>query len=146
MKLLPFLSLAAISGLASAATAIPSGEAIQPRAEGSRWDYVSYYFEDGRAMPSGTSTEKVVETRIVDGRTLYRIRLISDWRGFWERLFLKQLDPEDISHFWEYYTDRGSYHFTEDFDDPAPPESLDDFLFSHTPGGTDGSGGGRAQR
>ncbi len=130
MKLLPILSLIIFLGLASAAAAVPSAEAIQPRAGDSRWDTISYYFEDGQPIHSGTSTEKVVETKVIDGQTIYRIQLISDWRGFWERVFFTPLDPEDFSYFWEYYTDRGSYHFTEDYDHPAPPESLEDFDLS----------------
>ena len=80
MKLLPLFSLIIFPGLASASGDIPSAEAIQPRAEGSQWDYLSYYFEAGQPIHSGTSTEKVVETKVIDGETIYRIQLISDWR------------------------------------------------------------------
>jgi|AntAceMinimDraft_17_1070374.scaffolds.fasta_scaffold87198_2 hypothetical protein len=102
-------------------------EAIQPRTAEGKWEFTSVYFEDGTMIPGGTTTEKVMEFRDLEGERIYRIQLLNDWRTLAERLTGQPIDPDSISYFWEYFNEDGSYNFSEDFDSPAPPESLSDF-------------------
>lgn len=106
---------------------VPLEEAIQPRTAESRWDYTSFYFEGTEKVSAGTAKEHVVEVLEIDGVKVYRIEYIMDWRGLMDRLAGTPLDPEDYSYFWEYFDEKGSYNFNEDFDDPQPPQSLSDF-------------------
>ncbi|MEM0966747.1 MAG: hypothetical protein AAGJ81_11415 [Verrucomicrobiota bacterium] len=107
-----------------------SAKEIQPRAEDARWDFTAYYFEDGKQVSGGTSRETVVEVKKLEGKTIYRIELLTDWRTLFERLMGAEIDPDSYSYYWEYLSDEGSYNFWEDWEDPAPPSSLSDFALT----------------
>ncbi|MGE9290049.1 MAG: hypothetical protein ACQKBT_03610 [Puniceicoccales bacterium] len=129
IPLLPaFLCVLAIAapGL-GAAESLPLEKSIQPRAEESRWDYSSYYFVDGEVYSSGSSRERVVEVREIDGVTIFRVEFLMDWRGLFDRLVGTPLNPEDYLYYWEYFDAQGSHNFSEDFEDPQAPTSLDQF-------------------
>jgi hypothetical protein len=125
LRWFPFLLLSV--GVAHSGNAVSLAEAIQPRTGEGRWDYSSYYFTGAQMESAGTSRERVVEVRRIDGVTAFRVEFLSDWRTLSERLLGTPLDPESFSYFWEYYDEEGSYNFFEDFDNPQPPTSLADF-------------------
>jgi len=130
MKLFPafFLVPILLSAVLKVSGESPSlAEAIQPRTIDSKWNYSSYYFEGDQVFSGGTAQELVVEEREIEGVKIFRVRLLTDWRTFGERLSGVPLDPESTSYFWEYSTEEGSFNFDEDFDEPAPPSSLSDF-------------------
>ena len=42
-------------------------ESIQPRKLGARWIYKSVYYEDGKKVPGGTTTEEVIKVQNIGG-------------------------------------------------------------------------------
>jgi len=129
MNLWPFASALPIFLLPAVllATEPAAEDSIQPRSPGSFWQYTSYYFDGGQVFSAGTSSEKVVEFREIDGVRVYRIELTTDWRSLSERLIGVSLSEDDRSYYWEYFDEKGSHNFTEDWDEPAPPASLEEF-------------------
>ncbi|MBC2601373.1 hypothetical protein [Puniceicoccus vermicola] len=131
MKIPPSLLL--LSWVLSASAALADGEeislaeAIQPRSEEARWDFSSYFFMGDQMVPGGTGREKVVEIREIEGVTIYRVEFLVDVRGFLDRLSGSPLDPDAYSYYWEYFDEEGSHNFSEDWDDPQAPVSLEDF-------------------
>lgn len=105
-------------------------EAIQPRVEGAVWRFRSVEYEDGKEVKVGMSSEKVVRVLEIEGVRCYRVAQSWDYRTLLQRMTGLAADEAGVTYFWEYLDERGSHHFDEDFDEPAPPESLDDFVLS----------------
>ncbi len=104
---------------------------IQPRTVGSIWNYPSFEVNDeGALQPSGTSQELVVGSTEMEGKTIYRIRTrTKSHNGLGGALVAAVGGPADSSdsYFWEFMDEKGSYHFTEDDEEPSPPSSLAEF-------------------
>ncbi len=113
---------------AEAQSALPAAlkDAIQPRTLGSRWDYASFFYIDGKRETGGTTTEDVIEVINIEGTPCYLIRLTMDYRGFAERLLGAKLTEDDYSYYWEYFNDDGSYNYSVD-SATEKPKSLKDF-------------------
>ena len=105
-------------------------KAIQPRAEGAVWKYRTGDYVDGKVGDIAAAHEKVVEVKVIEGVTCYRIEQGWDWRTPVQRLTGAGEDMTGEIYFWEYWNEKGSYHFEEDVDDPQPPASLTDFQLS----------------
>lgn len=105
----------------------PPAGAIQPRAKGAEWLYVSYYFESGLSSSGGSSKEEVIEVREIDGISCYLVKLTLDWRSLLDRLAGVQLSEDDYSYFWEYYNEKGSYHYSVDASDLYAFDTIEDF-------------------
>lgn len=101
-------------------------KAIQPRAEGGRWLYISAYFEDGKKVPAGSSREEVIETKEIEGQMCYLVKLTMDWRSLFDRLGGTKLTEDDYMYYWEYFNEDGSYNY-DSADRKDAPESLDEF-------------------
>lgn len=102
-------------------------DAIQPRNEGAKWVYKSVYFENGRAVSSGSSREEIVETIELDGVACFHVRVTMDWRSLLQRLAGTKLDEEDFYYFWDYSNERGSFHFDPETKEQKRPGKLSDF-------------------
>lgn len=109
----------------NAASKVFAGD-IQPRSLGSVWNYVSFYFEDGKKHASGNTTEEVIEVITLEDTPCYLIRLTMDYRGFIDRLLGVKLTEDDNSYYWEYYNEHGSYNYSVDTR-TEKPTALKDF-------------------
>lgn len=105
----------------------PNAKAIQPRSKSAVWVYRAVYFEDGKAVPNGSSKEEVLEVVEIDGVNCYRVRLTMDWRSILDRLAGVQLSEEDYWNYWDYSDAKGSHHFDPEKEEKKRPEKLSDF-------------------
>lgn len=102
---------------------------IMPRFPESKWLYRSQYFYDGQPDGTGSTLEEVIETKELEGQTIYLIRMTFDWRSLMEKLGGVELTRDDYYYFWEYYDEDGSYNFVreEEYGRHEPPASLEEF-------------------
>lgn len=108
-----------------AKTEMSHSKAIQPRAEGGRWSYISAYFDEGKEVPGGSSREEVIKVKEIAGETCYQIKLTVDWRSLMDRLSGAKLSEDDYSYYWEYYNEKGSYNYTSEDRNDVPKELKD---------------------
>ena len=125
VRVLLLCVLGLVSGAAEEETGL--SESIQPRAEGAWWLYRSVVHEDGKAVSSGRSHEKVVEVIEIEGVKCHRVEQGWDYRTVVQRLAGLAGEETGATYFWEYWDGDGSHHYGEDEDDPKPPASLEDF-------------------
>lgn len=103
-------------------TEMSDSKAIQPRAEGGRWSYISAYFDEGKQVPGGSSREEVIKVKEIAGEACYQIKLTVDWRSLMDRLSGAKLSEDDYSYYWEYYNEKGSYNYTSEDRNDVPQD------------------------
>lgn len=105
---------------------------ILPRKEGMKWVYKAQIFDRGELFLSGTVTEEIVDKKIVEGVTCYKIKATFDYRSEREKKRGVAVKADDIEYYWEYLNEKGSHHLDGSDEDGNEqiPKKLSQFVLT----------------